>query len=157
MKRYFEQEYENSCGATALRNVMMAFGLVRSEQYYRKLCKTTDKGTSAKNMVRAAQELGYTTKYINTKSFKRFWSVLVRGLKAGSKFIMLVDAELHWVAVLQYYNQKIKIVDTDFKVAGKGIAPERTMTQIIKMANVYDKINDRKYFCLIEISKEERS
>lgn len=151
MKRYFPQETPFSCGASAVRNILKQFNIVKSEKYLRKLCNTNENGTETINIIKAIKSFNLNAIEHQTKSLRRFLCLLINGLKENKKFIISVDNNQHWICAIQYYNKKVKIVDSDFLIERKILAPELNSKQLISMAYNYDKFNDKKYFHFIEV------
>ena len=150
MKRYYEQETPYSCGASAIRNVLKQFNIIKSEKHLRKLCHTNETGTSQKAIIKTLQSFNLTVKEIQTKSEQRFKRIIKTGLINNNKFILLVDNTQHYITAISYYNNKVKIIDSDFIVKRK-LSPELTMQQLINMSFNYDKIKNQKYFYIIQI------
>ena len=152
MKKYFEQETPYSCGASALRNVLKQFSIVKTEKHLRKVCNVDTTGTSPANLIKAIEKFRLQYREIQTKSVSKFKQVIRDGLNKGNKFILLVDNTQHYISVISKTGRKVKIIDSDFIEKGK-ISPELTMTQLVNMSYNYDKLTDKKYFYLIEVSK----
>jgi ABC-type bacteriocin/lantibiotic exporter with double-glycine peptidase domain len=154
MRRYFPQETVNACGVSALRNVLKQFGIIETENKLRKLCKANDTGVNGKDIVNAIIKLNLNAAIHYTRSIRKFRQIF-KGLKTGKKYIILVDSIQHWICAIGYYNKYIKIVDTDFMIEKRRLAPELTERQIIEMAHCYDKFKDKRYFYFIEIWQQE--
>lgn len=153
MVTYHKQETTFSCGASAIKNGLIALGHNRiSEKTIRKLANTTKKGTDGKGILNTFNLLGYECSELNTKSGKYFKRVLLKTLKEGGICIVLIDSINHWIAVIEYFRRKIVFIDSDFK----KIKQRFNVRYFIPMCRNYDKFTKQEYYYLIKVNKNEK-
>lgn len=87
---YFRQNRDYTCGPVCLRMVLAYWGYETDEVSLSMLCGTDLFGTSAKQIVGAAQRLGFQCEY----KFKRPYSALALALRNGVPPIVSVDAAI---------------------------------------------------------------
>lgn len=150
--KFLKQETGYSCGASALRNCILSLeNIAKSEPYYRRLCKTNELGTNEKDIYKAALYLGYLVKSIQTKSEKTFRNKLKTNLINGGKSIVLIDGTQHWVAVVDYKDKYLTVIDSDFS----KLKVFKTMSEFAKSAYNFDKHQNKYYYIIINIQKNE--
>ena len=153
MAKYFPQEKGFSCGASALRNCLSHFGITLTEAYLRKVCNTNkDDGTSFDDLYEASQNY-FDVNEIVSISPNVFQRRITKGLKNGKVYIISVDNHQHWISCVEYYNRKVKIIDSDWE---KGVVHWITMRQLVEMSFCYDKNSDRKEFLALELIYEKK-
>jgi len=145
----FIQEKNYSCGASAVRNVIESLnGIVPSEKYVRRICKTTIQGTSDKGLVKGLTKLLYHTEEFYTENENTFKNKLIKILKDGKKAITIIQGSSHWIAVKGYENKKIIFVDSDFKKAEQLF----TVKEFLLISKNIDKINKKQFYYMIIVS-----
>lgn len=150
--KFKKQETPFSCAASSLRNCILSLeNNAKDESYYRKLCNTTEQGTDTKDLLKAISELGYLHECITTKSQIRFKKKLKECLLNNGASIVVVDNLQHWVAVLEYNNKILTIIDSDFST----IKTKISIQNFCKSAFNFDKINNKYYFHFININKND--
>lgn len=147
MAKYFPQETNYSCGASALRNCLSHFGIVLTERYLRSKCNTNKEGTEPEDLYSACENY-FNVREIFSISPNVFQRRISKGLKQGKVFIVSTDSHWHWISVLEYYKRKVLIIDSDYD---KGLKHWITMKQLIELSFGYEKNEDKKSFYALEL------
>ena len=125
-----QQPDDTTCGPTALKHALAMFGKRKSLEYLMELCGTNRNGTSTKNMIRAANKLGFSVLVVEYATLHHLQSALKYNpnqLRAVlvSYLYDLDDKDRphpesgHWAAVSSYSASKSRIVLLDSSSAQK--------------------------------------
>lgn len=112
--KHYSQKKDYTCGPTCLKMVLEYYGTKISRAKIIKLCKTTRKeGTTNKNMVKAARELGFNVFAMH----ERRVTEVTRNLHKGYPVIVsFTDPKLkdgHYSVVIGYHQKKKQLVLAD--------------------------------------------
>jgi len=152
MTKFRKQEKPYSCGASAIKNCLIALDRIDiSERRIRLLSKTTAEGTDEVGLAKAIERLGYVPELFETKTEDVFKKHLIDGLKAGSMFIVLTDSGNHWVALVSYRNKYFEFVDSDFKRK----LQTATCKDFLLVAKNIDKFRKKEIYFAVKISRVE--
>jgi len=157
--KYKSQATEFSCGASALRNVLIHFKIADvTEKTVRKACETTkENGTTEAGLLQGAEYYGLKTREWESISPSVFAVKISKALRDGKVVILNSDALQHWIVALEYSNRKIRIIDSMFKESKKSIDQWVTLKQLTEMCHCYDRERGKKYFYGIECWVEDES
>lgn len=145
--KYFSQEKNYSCGASAIRNCISALGgVIPSEKYIRRIAQTNIQGTTADGIIRAFLKLNYSVDTVYSENENTYKDKILKLLKSGKVLITITDNESHWIAVTGYENKKIIFIDSDFK----KIKQEYTVNEFVKVTrNIVKKEKINYWFSII--------
>lgn len=150
MSKFKRQEKPYSCGASALRNCIVALDKVNvSERSIRLKVGTTKDGTTAGGIIAGAVMLDYNAEIIEKTNPEKFKEIIVEGLRSKKVFIVLSDSTTHWIALVGYENKYFYFVDSTCK----RILQAFTEKQFLKMVRNFDKEKRKEYFFAIQINK----
>lgn len=157
MVKYHKQTNDYTCGSTALKNIFLEFGINITEKYLRKQLGTDRNGTDEWSLQCVAEDYGFETKEVKSKSFQIFRKKIVKDLKNGCKIILLTDNFTHWISVIEYKQRKIKIVDSRYKdELNKSIVQWLTVKQLADRSHNFDlQTNKKEYYYIALILKED--
>jgi len=155
--KYHKQETNFSCGASAIRNVFKAFGVSLTEKYLRKLLGTDSKGTDEFSLLMIGEDYGFKTKEVKSKSIEVFKRKVIKDLKDGYKLILAVDNYSHWIAVMEYKDRRIEIIDSRYHDdLGKKIKQYVTVKQLADRSHNYDiETNVKEFYYIGLLLKDE--
>lgn len=106
------QSSQANCGAAALSNALQALGVTRSQEECETLCRTSaTEGTSARNLVRAAQAVGCRGVVVREKRAEVAILMLRHWVGLGRPMILCVDAGSHWVATVGAIGDRLLVAD----------------------------------------------
>lgn len=125
-----QQPDDTTCGPVALKHALAIFGRRKSLPFLMELCGTNRNGTSTKNMIRAANKLGFSVLVVqyatlhHLQSALRYYpnqlrAVLVSYLYDVDKKNRPHPESGHWAVVSSYLPSKSRIVLLDSASAGK--------------------------------------
>lgn len=158
MGKYKPQERDWSCGASALRNVIIHFKIANvQEKTVRKACSTTRKdGTSENGLLEGAWYYGLETNEWEVKSPQVFKNKVTKALKAGRAIILNSDGLQHWVVAVDYQKRKVRVIDSMYRESRRSIDQWLTLKQLTEMCHCFDRGRNNKYFYGIECWLEEK-
>jgi competence factor transporting protein len=109
-KYYTSQVDERDCGVAALNMVLRSYGSDYAIAHLRELAKTNEEGTTALGIVKAAEELGFTTNAVRAdmnlfSTAELTTPFIVHVLKKGNL--------PHYYTVFSYSNKHILVGDPD--------------------------------------------
>lgn len=152
MTIFSKQEKPYSCGASAVKNCIIALDRIEiSERRIRLLSKTTKEGVDDINLIKAIERLGYKAAGFETKTQQVFKEYLISGISEGSVFVVMTDAFLHFVALVGYKNRYFQFVDSAFD----RILQTATIKDFLLVAKNIDKFNKKELYYCIKISRVE--
>lgn len=153
--KYHKQINDYTCGSTALVNCFKECGIELTERYVRKLLGTNKSGTDEFSLLIIAEDYGFKTKEVNSKSIEVFKRKIVKDLKEGYKIILATDNYAHWIAVLNYDKRKIKIVDSRYADdLNKSIVQKQTVKQLADRCHNFNLETNKKDFYYIGLKLE---
>ena len=102
------------CGPASLRMVLSAYGIKKSEDYLAKLAKTTrKKGTSEKNLVKAAKKLGFKGSVKQKSTIKELKKLVKKSIPAIVGWTSPEEGG-HYSVVAGFEKNKILLADPHF-------------------------------------------
>jgi ABC-type bacteriocin/lantibiotic exporter with double-glycine peptidase domain len=125
-----QQPDDTTCGPTALKHALAMFGKRKSLEYLMELCATNRNGTSTKNMIRAANKLGFSVLIVEYATLHHLQSALKYNPNQLRAVLVSYLYDLdekdrphadsgHWAAVSSYSASKSRIVLFDSSSAQK--------------------------------------
>jgi ABC-type bacteriocin/lantibiotic exporter with double-glycine peptidase domain len=125
-----QQPTDTTCGPTALKHALSIFGKRRSLQYLEKLCGTNRNGTSTKNMIHAANRLGFSLLVVEYATLHHMQSALKYKQNQMRAVLVSYLYDLdekkdphpdsgHWAVVSSYRPSTSRIVILDSASAQK--------------------------------------
>lgn len=150
---YQPQETPYTCGPASLKNCMLHYKVDVTESEVRKLCGTKkNEGTNEYQLEQAAISLGFKVRFIESKSPNVFKRKLSKGFSEGKVYIVSTEDHNHWISAVEYYNRKIKIVDSDYKkYVHKSILQYITFKQLLETSYCYNKFQKIKTCFALEL------
>jgi len=150
-----QQPDDRTCGPTALKTAFAIFGVKKSLSDLIKLCKTNKNGTTTKNLIKAANKLGFTVLAVEYANLKHLQSALKYKPNRNRAVLVSFLSELdenedpheesgHWSVVSSYSNSTSRIILLD-SYTGKRISynwtefRKRWFDYDLKRRNVYKK------------------
>jgi len=125
-----QQPDNTTCGPAALKHALAVFGKRKSLDYLMDLCGTNRNGTSTKNMIRAANKLGFCVLVVEYATLRHLQSALKYNPNQLRAVLVSYLYDLdekdrpheesgHWAAVSSYSASKSRIVLFDSSKAQK--------------------------------------
>jgi ABC-type bacteriocin/lantibiotic exporter with double-glycine peptidase domain len=125
-----QQPDDTTCGPAALKHALSMFGKRKSLEYLMELCGTNRNGTSTKNMIRAANKLGFSVLVVEYATLHHLQSALKYNQNQLRAVLVSYLYDLdekdrphadsgHWAAVSSYMASKSRIVLFDSSSAQK--------------------------------------
>lgn len=125
-----QQPDNTTCGPAALKHALAVFGKRKSLEYLMDLCGTNRNGTSTKNMIRAANKLGFSVLVVEYATLRHLQSALKYNPNQLRAVLVSYLYDLdekdrphaesgHWAAVSSYSASKSRIVLFDSSSAQK--------------------------------------
>lgn len=125
-----QQPDDTTCGPTALKHALAIFGKRKSLSDLMELCGTNRNGTSTKNMIRAANKLGFSVLIVEYATLHHLQSALKYNPNQLRAVLVSYLYDLdekdrphadsgHWAAVSSYMASKSRIVLFDSASAQK--------------------------------------
>ncbi len=125
-----QQPDDTTCGPTALKHALAIFGQRKSLIFLMELCGTNRNGTSTKNMIKAANKLGFSVLVVEYATLSHLQSALkyspnqIRAVLVS--YLYDLDEKLHphpdsghWAVVSAYRPSQNRIVLLDSASAQK--------------------------------------
>lgn len=125
-----QQPDDTTCGPAALKHALAIFGQRKSVQYLMELCKTNRNGTTTKNMIAAANKLGFSVLVVQYATLHHLQSALKYNPNQHRAVLVSYLYDLdekkrphpdsgHWAVVSSYRPSKSRIVLLDSASARK--------------------------------------
>lgn len=116
-----QQPDDTTCGPAALKHALAVFGKRKSLEYLMDLCKTNRNGTTTKNMIHAANKLGFSVLVVEYATLHHLQSALKYNPNQLRAVIVSYLYDLdekdrphpdsgHWACVSSYSASKSRIV-----------------------------------------------
>lgn len=123
-----------TCGPSSLKTALAVFGIRKPMRELVALCKTNRNGTSTRNLITAANKLGFPVQAVTSATLRHLQSALRhqpnRERAVVVSFLSEVDGKDrpdaesgHWVTISSYLSAKARIVYLDSATGQKRSMP----------------------------------